>query len=275
MEIIKTQIEIIKNGLYIAFILGISFGAIILIIYCGSIGYFPSGVSVGDAFLFASVALSFGLVCASVIILFQLPSMLIYWKKYLSLPHGFVYILAVSIFCFDFLVIWFVDSPASKVLSLLLSATFPILFISRIRWFKNHESYDSDSDRVITEEPSFKIYSASFLFSFLIIFIYIKPLQQLLDYSMKLIAIRQDAVDVHISDKYVDLLKHEGVQPVIDGKNVFYDDVNILFQGVGENILIDIHCVKLSIPKSDIFILKKTNEPPHQQTNQECCCLPH
>ena len=281
MEVVKTKIEIIKGSLYIAFILGISFGAVVLMIYCGSIGYFPSEVSVGDVFLFESVALSFGLVCVSVIIIMQLPSFLIYWKKYLPHPHLLVWTFAVILFLFDLIMIFLVDSPARYVLIFIIAISvsphiltvlkYKAAIFSKInslcsllsrckqkgRVDENYKSHNPGSHGAITEEPSFKVTFIVLLFGFLIIIFRIENVPQFLEYTMKLIAVRQDAVDVHISDKYVDILKHEGIQPVMVGKDVFYDNANILFQGVGANILIDIHGAKLNIPKSDIIILKK------------------
>lgn len=60
VEEIEKQLDLITKALKIALQLGIGIGALIILIYCGRVGYYPLGLTIGDGLVFVAVALSFG-----------------------------------------------------------------------------------------------------------------------------------------------------------------------------------------------------------------------
>lgn len=61
------QLDITSKIIKISLQLGAGIGALIIIIYTAKVGYYPSGLTIGDGLLFIAVALSFGL-CYSMVV---------------------------------------------------------------------------------------------------------------------------------------------------------------------------------------------------------------
>ena len=60
IENIDKQLDLISKIIKIALQLGVGIGALIILIYSGRVGYYPTGLTIGDGLLFIAVALSFG-----------------------------------------------------------------------------------------------------------------------------------------------------------------------------------------------------------------------
>ncbi|TOQ02636.1 hypothetical protein CGH03_23250, partial [Vibrio parahaemolyticus] len=69
MEEIEKQLDLVPKLIKISLQIGIGVGALIILVYCGGVGYYPSGLTIGDGLLFIAVALSFGF-SYSILVLF-------------------------------------------------------------------------------------------------------------------------------------------------------------------------------------------------------------
>jgi hypothetical protein len=82
-----------------------------------------------------------------------------------------------------------------------------------------------------------------------------------LNVAMEWAGIRKSNVSVQLTEKYSAFLKNNGL-PGYEEKGVvkgFYDDVTVLFGGVGEYTFLDVRGVKVAVKRDDVIIGKRPN----------------
>lgn len=113
-------------------IIGVVAGAILVIYYCGSINYYPSGMTISDTLFFLWVVVVFGFYYSLVALAFFLAST--FWVTIVAKPINFILKLLKrdTDFVFPF--------PKSDLLIVLVGGLFSNILILGLSYFKGHFS---------------------------------------------------------------------------------------------------------------------------------------
>lgn len=250
-------------------------GTLVTLIYCGTIRYFPTGLTFGDALLFVAASLSFAVVYSllAVALLFAgiSASVFLRWLQ----PLIFFVINRVR--------------RATNRSPLLIRINFPILtfdylmpaLVGILLFFLNAINYYKDPFR------AFSLTCAIFLLGFfwglfntkprrkeydlvkerrlkigLAIFAYCIPLLVIeksgsfLNQSMAMIGVRVESTSVQLDRKYTEFLKANKILPVHTnglGEGI-YEDVIVLFRGVGTELSVKVGDFSLAVPTNKIIV---------------------
>jgi len=228
----------------------ISVGAVIVLIYCTSIGFYPKNIQIGDGLFFIWSTLVFGLVCTVANFIFTSVGYTLYTPLYLLLKnfaplpkinnfkgYSSIYILGSFVILITLIAFLISDIKLSwqqidwmSVISWCAALLMNGFILSALL-----EERD--------EEPKKLFYVVMFLMLFIVPFVVIKGFfTNSVSASMKYLGIRDVAVTAYVDHKYRDIVsdainkvdsRNHVIVPV--GNNfIRLDNVSILFQGVGE-----------------------------------------
>ena len=254
-------------------------GVLVVLFYCGSIGYYPSSLTVGDTFFLLAASLAFAAVhtivvyllfCSGVVfspVLRGVQNLVILvWKineeestkTKFSFPFPLLkskYIIEVLVglpFWLLIVVISLYDlEKGGKVAlaAILMSLVFGLWNMKpKVRKMNDN-----------------KVWQFKFFIVGLAYFIPIGMAQlggDFLSASMSMIGVKSKGNTVMLSKEYTEFLDHEGV--VSEFKNSkeggIYKNVDILFQGIGKNTVLEIDTYILIARSVDVISGKKVEE---------------
>jgi hypothetical protein len=250
-------------------------GVLITLIYCGTIGYFPAGLTLGDALFFVAASLSFvlmySLVSAALLYAGISASVFLRWLQPL---------------------IFFVINQVRRLASrppLLIRVNFPILtfdylmpaLVGILVFLLNAIAYYRDPFRAasltgaivllgffwglfntkprrkeynLVKERRLKIGLA--IFAYCIPLLIIESKGSFLNLSMAMIGVRVESTSVQLDKKYTEFLKANKIfpsqtNPLGEG---LYEDVTVLFRGVGTELSVKVDGFSLAIPSEEIIV---------------------
>lgn len=254
----------------------IAVGAVVVLIYCTRIGFYPKNIQVGDGLFFIWLTLVFGFVCTVANFLFTSVGYTLYTPFYLLLKnfaplprvndfrgYSFIYILG------SFVIL--ITSIAFLTSDLEMSWK-RIDLMSVISWFAALLVNGLILSALLEEkaEPPKKLfYVVIFLMLFIVPFVVIKGFfTNSVSASMKYLGIREVAVTIYFDHKYRDIVadainkidsKSHVIIPIGE-KFIRLDNVNVLFQGVGEMTYLQISdgvkSTTFSLPSESIVVKK-------------------
>ncbi|MCE9662976.1 hypothetical protein LY622_05940 [Halomonas sp. M5N1S17] len=273
---IETQLNMISKMLKVSLQLGMGIGLLIILIYSGGVGYYPSGLTVGDGILLIAVALVFGLVysvvvlllfCVSIIALRQLRKLGVPYfnknwfynkvrnipregeeSKFLPLTKGklkkALRYNAVTIFALLALIVMLKDLLSIKevVSSVVLMTVFYLIW---------------DSIDEFCEESEEKKKSKSKISVVFVLVIYLIPVinaaqfgGNLIANALSLIGVRNESATVQFKDDYRKFVESEVGQE----DNRIYK-ASLLLHGLGANSVLEINKKRFVVPSSQYFIM--------------------
>lgn len=252
-------------------------GVLVTITYCGIINHYPSGLTIGDSLFFIAASLAFAITysiavlamfCAGVTIspflrwiqplIFIFLDLILKIKnkpKFLgrvNFPHlkidSFAQVLV------GLLLIVITVNEYSKDFDKAFAFTLTILLMGLIWGVWNtkprRREYDVKSER--------KLKFGLAIMTFLMPLLLIQSEGSFLNHSMGMIGVRAESSIIQLEKKYTDFLKVHSINPVKttkDGEGI-YEEVIILFRGIGTNVVIEIDGFNLSVPAKNIVIGK-------------------
>lgn len=266
----------ILKMLLLVYNFGISLGVILLLVYCASIDYYPTGITIADGFVFVAVCLSFasgyllvtaGLFCAGVTVtpvsrrIYNLA--ILCWSKIKGKEVDNR---------INFPKLSFGDIPVvlGGGLMLLVCSMVSLndsdlgfgLFMTIVAMSAFHGLWYTTPKRQQEGEQGF---GRKFKIGLVVMIIFMPVVTGkihgvVLKNAIRVIGIRTEGVTVQLEQKYAKLLELSGVEPAkIKGGKIpgYYTDVTVSFHGIGANDVIEVGGVRLIVPKSAVTIAKK------------------
>ena len=255
----------------------IAVGAVLVLIYCTSIGFYPKNIQIGDGLFFIWSTLVFGFVCTVANFIFTSVGFTLYSPLYLALRKiaplpeigdfkGYfpIYILGVFTIIISFLSLLVSDMELKWdwmfVISLVASLLMNGFLLSALL-----EEKKENFRRIF--------YVVFILMLFIVPFVIIKGFfTNSVNSSMKYLGVREPAVTVYVDQKYKNVVadainKIESKRHVIIPVGTNYirlDNVDVLFQGVGEVSYLKIsnldQSTNFSLPSNSIIVKKDLNK---------------
>lgn len=252
----------------------IAVGAVIVLIYCTSIGFYPKNIQIGDGLFFIWSTLIFGFVCSIANFIFTSVGYTLYspvyliLKKILPLPeikdfkgYSSIYILGMFTLLITLLAFFISDIKfkwSLDVLMLVVSWLAALLINGCLLSALLEEKGEALKNR-------FQIIFV--LMIFIVPFVVIKgSFTNSVNTSMKYLGVREPAVTVYIDKKYRNIVadainkidsKRHVIIPLGDNY-IRIDNINILFQGVGEISYLQIlggdKSTKFSLPTESLIV---------------------
>lgn len=260
-------------------------GVVLVLIYCGKIDYFPSGLTFGDGFIFIAVCLAYSSLYA-VNVLSQFCagltlSWLISWiLKLFFLPYRqalkllkknakqwrlisffsihreeYLSLLAVGILVLIF-VAYVIKVNPYKGLNLLASIFVISFFHGLLQNLVRSEHKKSQQKN-----------KSVFVKTILVIGIISTPLLIMSAYSsqsyllyraMDAIGIRDESATIQLLGKYAEFAEQNDLEPSKSKGNSkrsgYYQDCKILLKGIGRNVVVEINNFRLIVPSQDILV---------------------
>ncbi len=278
LEDLEKPVEVISAIAKLTLQLGISIGVLTIIVYCGRIDYYPTGVTIGDSLLFIAASLAVSFTYTLVVLAFfsaglTLSPVLRYMQKtavfviniarqnnpeklrcLVSFPELGLDKLGVIVFGLLMLFIFVAKMADDFAVGVGLLEGALLMGVIYGLWHTEPPKVIAGNKGL---ERQVKISLA--LVAILIPLIATKSQGSILDQAMRLIGVRNDAVVVQISERYAKFLESNGVIPEIpitkDG--AVYKDAAILFQGIGTNSVLEVGGVRLVLPASEFVVASK------------------
>lgn len=275
LEELEKPVAVASAIAKLALQVGISIGVLAIIIYCGRIDYYPTGVTIGDSFLFiaASLAASFtyalivlGLFSAGIALspILRYVQKVAVWVPNITSPNRVEKVrqfvnfppigwdkLGVVVFGLFMLLIIALKAASDFEVGFGLLGGALLMGLIYGLWHTEPPKAFAGTER---SERKAKIGLA--IVAVLVPLIATKSQGSILDQAMHLIGVRNEAVVVQISEKYAKFLESNGVTPEspITKDGAIYQGATILFQGIGTNAAVEIDGVKLVLPATDLAI---------------------
>lgn len=279
----------IDKLLNISFKVGVLLGGAVLLIYCWRIGYFPSDVTVGDGLLFIILAISFGGVytffvsCITNLGMWpiSLYKNLKAWlpSLYQKFRRGKGRVAKATMgwpeldsIIFALLGIILILGFGWGEYRVLLSLTFTSIFcailwdlylrIEKLARSMIQVSEASNVDNQYAKKMLNKKYTV-------LVALFILPLAmggvtgKIFDGTMRIANIRTDSVSIHLKGEYAILAEDAGVktrESTLGNEFKFLDNANVLFEGFGRNVVIEVagdknKKIKLVVPRDHLHIV--------------------
>lgn len=243
---LASNLEITSKIFSLSFQIGLSTGALLLIIYCSRIGFYPVGVNVGDSLFLIAIALCFGFSYTLLVMLLGSVGAVLssVFKKIITKLSNSGEKNSTPITLFEITAdnspLWFIGSAVllfivinafndlSTSLTLVATASIMALALSSLASKAN---------------PKWSALKVGMAFIF-----YFSPLLiggifgNLLDYTFKLAGIRLNSVSLYLETSfYKDIIKGQG-GPISGSESKYWkiDDVTVLFTGAGTSSLVRI-----------------------------------
>jgi len=289
-EIIRT----FKENLTIFSIFSAILGGVLVIFYCSTIKYYPSGLTISDTIFFLWVISIFGLIYSIVVFIFLMAS--IFWVLTFSKPINYFFnkflpqhnlhismppkndnlmILSVGAFINIFLIVFtYIKGYLFYVsCSILMNGFIYILIINLV---KNHD-LTSDKSILYNKNENFahkNLLNEKAAKLFLCIMIYFVPLLfaqiggNITRITFETMGVRQNSVDVLIKPDYKSTFEAYRIQDFLSdlsGKDeCLLKNVNILFTGIGTTTKLQVTGTKgqieIVIPTESIYLIAKTTK---------------
>ncbi len=270
-QAINSVLLIAKASIQVSICLGV----IVTIIYCGTINFYPSGLTIGDTLFFIAASLAFAvsytvlvfaIISAGItispifrwlqpLVIFIINSLLRFRKKEeiknkINFPvlgfdsigpvvFGFIFILITTVLFY---------SEFDRAFNL----TLAILLMSFIygAW------HTKPTGREKNEGWEKKVKVGLFIVAYLVPLVIMQAKGNFLNQSMDMIGVRAKGSAVQLSKKYTDFLTDNKIlytskSPEGEGR---YSDVVVLFRGIGSSIFIKVEKLSLSVQAKDIII---------------------
>lgn len=272
MEEIEKQLDLVPKLIKISLQIGIGVGALIILVYCGGVGYYPSGLTIGDGLLFIAVALSFGF-SYSILVLFLFCTAVAltpFWRivqiiavhshrlwlkirgqtrqeEQLAFPpltadqFG---IAVIGIVGSIFIIISFfkdIDLFIGLISSIALIALCYLLFNST-------KINESDSEQQKAAKKRVKL---AFAVAIYLIPLFVGRFQgSVLDQTMHLIGVRTEVATVQFKKDY-----KEFVDLTLNLKSKESHQVTVLFNGFGTSSVIELEKKRFVVPNDQYFLV--------------------
>ena len=273
----ENTINSISQVIKFCFQLCIFFGAVITIFYCGYIDYYPTGLTLGDTLFFIVASLAFAfvytliflvllstgitispflrwvqpLIIWMITIVFKLKKRNVIIKKIdFPLVSGSYSIFALIGVIFLFLISSMIAKDPYKAFTMFFSSlgmgmlfgmlhTKPRLKVYREGWAK-------------------KVKLGIFLLAYLVPLLMIEARGSFLNQSMQLIGVRSEQNVIQLTKRHTNFLSSNGVKYLskTNSGEGLYDNVTILFRGIGANTVIKLQGFTTIVPSNDIIIGK-------------------
>ncbi len=270
-ENIERQLDLIQKVLKILLQLGIGVGSLIILIYCGGIGYYPSGLTIGDGLIFIAVALSFGF-SYSIVVFFLFCTAIVptlFWRvvqlifvharklwlknkertneanklKFPPLTLELIGVAVIGIIGVVFIAISF-SRDIGLFIGLVLSVALMAFFYLLLNSVRDNQE-DSEQQR----NKKKKVKLAFMLAIYLIPLVVGRFQSNVLDQTMRTIGVRAESAVVQFREDY---------KPFVDasldkeGKDLY--DARILFNGFGTSSVLEIEGIRFVVPNSQYFL---------------------
>jgi len=251
IEEVEKALDLIPKVLKIVFQFAIAVGTIIVILYAGRVGYYPSGLTFGDTLLFIAVAISFGfsytlvvfiLFCTSDVLLSFITSCLQIFNTNHKIDVNTS--LKVGILIFGIigiaLIIYSFFSNRETFFGLLVSVPLMSCFLYIYNTFRIEKL---DTDEIKRDKSKMQIIFA--------LLIYIIPLVvgkfqgSAIDQAMRLIGVRNDNATVQFDNDY-----QLFIEEITKTKDKKMYSVKILFQGLGSSNVLEYENIRLVVPST-------------------------
>lgn len=264
LEEVEKQLDLIQKIITIALQFGVGIGAIIILIYSCKVGYYPSGLTVGDGLFFIAVALSFGfsysivaffLFCTAIVLtplwrFLQKICLKITKKsrqaenlKFPPLTSDQIGIAIIGVIGIVFIIISIfksIDLFIGLIISVGLMAFCYLLLTS----MSNDES-DSEEKKNSKRKVRFV-----FIFSIYLIPLVVGRFQSnVLDQTMRLIGVRNENAVVQFKDDYKNFVASELGEKI----HATYK-ATVLFHGFGTSSVLEISGKRFVVPNKDYFL---------------------
>jgi len=259
------QLDLILKLIKLALQSSIAIGGLLIFIYCGRIGSFPSGLTVGDGLLFIAVTLSFGFSYSiAVFFLFCTAIMLTPFWRIVQATVTYIYRLFLKITRqpYEENILKFPSLNSNQFGVVVLGAIGLILIITS--YFKDIYLFIGlassvalmafaylllnaiGSNEIDLEDRAIYKNKTRIVF---ILAIYFIPLAvgrfqgNLLDQTMRLIGIRNESAIIQFQEDY-----REFIELILNkkGKNIF--KAKILFYGFGTNSVLELEGKRFIVP---------------------------
>lgn len=271
LESLEKQLDVLIQIIKISLQLSIGVGALIILIYCGGIGYYPSGLTAGDGLVFIAAALSFGFFY-SIIVLFLFCTAIVltpFWRvaqliiartytllsitkkrtrkeddlQFPPLTSDQLGVTAIGLFGVVLIAISFlkdIELFVGLTASVALMALCYLLMISMKKNQDDSEQQGNTNNRV----------KLAFALSIYLIPLVIGRFQgNVLEQTMRAIGARTDSAVVRFRDDYKDF-----VDASLGNNAVNLYEARILFNGFGTNSVIEIEGKRFVVPNSQYFL---------------------
>lgn len=258
----------------VALQVGIAVGVLITIIYSGSIGYYPAGLTIGDVLFFVAASLSFSFSYALVVFVLLSagitlsPTLRWTQKLILSIPmirrklcddSNELFMInfpkigwdEIPFVLFGLIVLSLIVSMYYRDFEKALGLTFAVFLMSILYGLWHTKPWNLSAKKTET-----KVKFGLAVLITLIPLAVTKSQGSILNQAMNLIGVRNENVVVQLSDEYIAFLvknniggasesdKHEGV----------YHNSKILFRGIGEYTVVEVEGFQLTIPNEEVLI---------------------
>jgi len=266
IEIFEKPLPIITDLLKLTFYISTTVGFLITLIYCASIDYYPTGITIGDTIFFISATLGFSVLyilityalhCAGVLIS---PALRLLQKTVIT---GRNYFAKQS---HENTPIEFrklrLDDSQTIIIGII------VLILLAILYFKNADKALGLTLTIIAMGFLFGLWNTKTKMElqdppktsqkrvFILISALIAPLlfsqsnKDMITQSMTMIGVRHGNVTISLSNTYEEFLRNNGIY----GTHGVYEGVEILFRGIGNNVVLKIEDLKISVPSEEIII---------------------
>lgn len=286
-NIIESLLNLVRTDYKIISLFGMVFGAILVIYYCSTINFYPSGLSIADTLFFLWVIAIFTFYYSIVVFVFFVAS--VFWYVILSKPINFFSKLFKSeirlninltkidktiVFFFGLManiLIIFVTVVNEGDITLILMGLFIIAFIyaltDRVSGFKNSNLLDDRGYPIRSINNNIK--TAKFI---LFAIIYITPIivsqvgGEVTVITFNKMGIRQESVNIYIpSNEYKEVFNKYLKSGLISSLNCnelcSLENIDILFTNIGVNTKIETHSLsgnlQMVLPTSSIKLVVK------------------
>jgi len=254
--------------------ISIFLGALITIAYCGTVDFYPSGLTIGDTLFFMASCLAFAitytlfvfaLICTGVTIspiLRQCQKIVIFvihlvksfkgnknkiYKikfKYLDKSDSLIALIGIIFFILSFSVI---IKDFNRGFNFILAIIAMGFFVGLWNTKPIQKKYDENKAKKIRISIAFLIYLLP-LFT-------LQENGNFLNQSMNMIGVRTESVTLQLSKKHTDFLTLNNIKySKINSGEGIYPHSTVLFRGIGNNILVNIQGMELSIDSKNIII---------------------
>ncbi|MBB1273492.1 hypothetical protein [Psychromonas sp. SR45-3] len=270
-EEIEKQLDLIPKVLKIAMQFGLGVGALIILVYCGGVGYYPSGLTVGDGLLFIAVALSFGFSYSIVVFLLFCTAIVLtpFWRVLqVIIVHAHKLWLKINRRSTDADNLEF-PPLTSDQLGIAVIGILGIGFIL-ISFFQNFElfiglissvalmafcylllnSVSEHEDDTNPQKKTKKKVKLAFMLSIYLIPLVIGRFQgNVLDQTMRLVGVRTENAVVQFQKDYKSF-----VESSLGNKGENLYDAKVLFNGFGTSSVLEIEGKKFVVPNTQYFL---------------------
>jgi hypothetical protein len=276
-EELLTLISTVNQLSKVALQVGVCLGVLISIIYCGVIGYYPAGMTIGDILFFVVTSLSFSFTYTLVVLALYCAgitfSPVFRWiqKAILAIPllrnkfrndEGKEFKINFPVLTYDklpyvivgLLVYLLVVIAYIKDFDKGFGLSLAILAMSFL-----YGAWNTKPLKLSAEKTELKTKVSTALLIALVPLIITKSQGNILNQAMSLVGARSEKVILQLPENYVSFLTQNKINA--DHKaaknNGIYNNAKVLFRGIGEHTFVEIQGFRLVVSNKDLLIGKQ------------------